>query len=88
MKLVHPSGITETVPTGINGWAILFGCFTPLGRGDFKWFFISLAVCVIGSFFFLIPTIGMWIWLVVAYNDRYIKEQKLKGFVEQEGSLG
>jgi len=84
--LKHPIlNKTKNIPTGISITAIFFGCFVPLFRGDFKWALISFSVCILGAIFvFFIPTIVMWIWLVVKYNDAYLLDLIAQGWVVEE----
>jgi hypothetical protein len=80
INLTHKSGAKKSIPDGISGTAIFFGCFVPLFRGDFKWAAISFLTCVIGSFLLFIPTIFMWIWLIVKYNEQYLIDLTNEGW--------
>ncbi len=86
--LYHPNlQQTKNIPTGMSITSLFFGAFVPLFRGDFKWALISFSVCILGAMFvFFIPTIVMWIWLVVKYNDTYFLELLEKGWVEMKAA--
>ena len=65
VTLKNEIGAIKTAPTGFSWTMFFFGCFVPLFRGDFKWFFISLVAAFV--------TLGIsWLILPFIYNKRYL----------------
>ena len=77
---------SKEIPEGFSVTALFFGAFVPLCRGDFIWFLISMAVGILGSFIFFIPTVIMWLYLAFKYNEMYLLSLVKDGWVRKESS--
>jgi len=65
VTLKNEIGALKTAPTGFSWTMLFFGCFVPLFRGDFKWFFISLCAAFI--------SFGIsWLIMPFIYNKKYL----------------
>ena len=67
INLQNGIGMTKQCPTGFSWTTFLFGLFTPLFRGDFKWFFIMTILTCCTAW------LGTFI-LAFIYNKIYIKD--------------
>lgn len=77
INLKNQTGAIKTAPTGFSWTMLFFGCFVPLLRGDFKWFFMSLAASVV--------TVGIsWFIMPFIYNKRYISNLLESGFTPSD----
>jgi len=77
INLKNQTGAIKTAPTGFSWTMLFFGCFVPLFRGDFKWFFMSLA----GAF----VTLGIaWFVMPFIYNKRYISNLLESGYTPSD----
>jgi hypothetical protein len=73
MILLKLNGLTKKVSTGYSFKALLFGCFYPLFRGDYKGF--------ARHFFYSSFTFGIsWLFTPFFYNRKYVKELIEKGY--------
>lgn len=74
INLKNATGAIKKAPTGFSWTMLFFGCFVPLFRGDFRWFFLS----IVGGF----VTIGIsWLVMPFIYNKRYLGNLLEKGFI-------
>jgi hypothetical protein len=68
------TGFVKTAPVGFSWTMLLFGIFVPMIRGDWKWFFIGLAIAIF--------TFGLgWLIVLFMYNKIYIKNLMEKGYI-------
>ena len=67
------NNIIKEAPVGFSWTVLFFGCFVPLFRGDWGWFFIMLIAGII--------TFGIsGIIFAFIYNKTYLQNSLTKGF--------
>ena len=67
------NNIIKEAPVGFSWTVLFFGCFVPLFRGDWGWFFIMLIAGII--------TFGIsGIIFAFIYNRTYLQNSLTKGF--------
>lgn len=73
--LRHPvTNQIKSVKLGFSWTMLFFGIFVPLIRGDWKWFFVSLALSIF--------TAGIaWLVLPFIYNKIYINDLLERGYI-------
>lgn len=73
----HPlTGQLREAPVGFSGSTLLFGCFVPLLRSDWKWAGISFLLAIF--------TAGLsWLIFPFVYNKLYIKDLVGNGYKVQ-----
>ena len=77
MITLKKNGLKKVVSTGFSWKSLFFGVFYPAARGDFKGFFIQLALGIFT---------GGLAWLVIpfTYNSKYLERMVSDGWEIQE----
>lgn len=71
--LRNENGVEIQVKKGFSWTALLFGCFVPLVRGDWEYFFVSIAAALLTS--------GLsWLIFPFIYNRLYLRKLLNKGY--------
>lgn len=82
VKLFHSqTDLMIRAPEGPCYWVLLLGPLVPLSRLDFKWTFYLLVAWAVGVYTAFVPTVVITMWMVLSYNQIYIREQLDDGWM-------